>query len=461
MTTTTQPKGPERLLGVVSRMRRRTSDLVAVLLVLSGVLARLRAVPPALGDVDSVNFARSLVSFDPLHQAPHWPGYPVYVLVSKIACLGTSERAQILALTLPGILLFAPAAALLYAGLRRRFGSWAALGALTLAAIAPGSVLAAAWPGSDGLGFAMLVASAGILAGWPERARIAGLILGLMMGVRLSWWPLALAPIFFSSKERRAYVTAFALGVAAHVLPLIAIAAPGLVEIAARSAARHAHAIDGAARLSRLADNFIHVQLGGAAVALAIAALSIAGARRRIPGILAIGAPYLVWVVLAQNLEKARHLVPLLPIAGAIAGLGVRRLGALRAPIAAAVALGLAFAVVPRAVEQGTRPSPAAALSDHLLAGSPDRLQVFAGESARVIEHRAPMIRVWRPENGDVLRREVDAALLRGARVMIASDAPGAADLGVPSVRRFTASRTVRPESPVLELVEELLHAAR
>ena len=49
------------------------------------LVAHLFALPRTLEDLDSVNFAMGVESFDvPAHQ-PHPPGYPVFILLGKIS----------------------------------------------------------------------------------------------------------------------------------------------------------------------------------------------------------------------------------------------------------------------------------------------------------------------------------------------------------------------------------------
>ena len=104
---------------------------------LAGVALRLLAVPNSLGDIDSVNLARGLHGFDVFTQSPHFPGYPVLIGLGQFArALGV--HSDVWALALPGIVLWPVASVVLFAGLRRRIGESPALGALTVASLAPG-----------------------------------------------------------------------------------------------------------------------------------------------------------------------------------------------------------------------------------------------------------------------------------------------------------------------------------
>ncbi len=153
-------------MGTYESSRRSSNAgrwLFAVLLLgLFGSILRALAVPLAVSDVDGVNFARSLVAFNPLQQSPHFPGYPVYVALAQgVQALGVSSR--VWSLVGPAILLWPAACVLLFAGTRRLFGVWPGLGAVVAASLAPGAVGHGGWPGSDGLGFALLAGATGAL----------------------------------------------------------------------------------------------------------------------------------------------------------------------------------------------------------------------------------------------------------------------------------------------------------
>lgn len=419
--------------GRLMRMRSIRKIILPVLLAV-GFLVRLRAVPPAIADVDGVNFARALGAFDPLHQSPHLPGYPVYVLATKLfATLGLNE---VWALALPALLLFPLGAALLYLGVRRRFGEAHAVGALLFATFAPSAVLAGAWPTSDGFGFALLLAALGL--SFLDRPLASGLLFGLLLGARLSWWPLVPAALLLTEQRSRFAVGAGA-ATAAWVAGLCWFAPPAaLLEGALAFGQGHftewgRTALDAEASLAGRA-------LLGAATFIAAAGLAglagVAGLPLLPKRLLLFLLPYALWILFAQNLEKTRHFLPLLPLLGIGAAALLLRLPKHQLFAAATTAL-LLVAALPAAFHQGTRLAPAAAIARELRARSPERLQVFAGESARVFEHLAPEIRVWRPASPEILEREARAAHRRGAEVLIVSDAPGASPSADLVVRRY------------------------
>ena len=67
-----------------SSLRRSTIRRAAPILALLYLGAHIWFLPPALEDIDSINFALALHDFDPVLHRPHPPGYPVYVAMGKV-----------------------------------------------------------------------------------------------------------------------------------------------------------------------------------------------------------------------------------------------------------------------------------------------------------------------------------------------------------------------------------------
>lgn len=504
----------------------------AIASIVAGTLLRWIAVPPIVGDVDGVNFARALHVYDPLHQSPHFPGYPVYVFLARVAsAFGVRET---LALALPAIVLFPPAAWILFSGARRHLGSHPALGAVATASLAPLSVLAGGWPASDGTGIVFLAAALGLLGLALPRHRsvsaepppvrpgpfapnsralrlaIAGLLFGLLLGVRLSWWPIVVsASLLAAGSNRRALgplTAGFIAGAAAWFLPLgLAIGPRVLADGYVAFGLGHMTRFGGtalsdpapfAARLSDALATLLYSGLGmgrpllsapisvasglvgfltlvGAGIALADGIASIPvrtrfaslspprvpiafaegtldrapeGLSRAVGIALVLAIPYAAWVLLAQNVEKARHMIPLVLVAGTISAAGLSRIG--RRPLAVGALAALWATLAFRAAFlQGTTAPPAAALVAGVVeAHAPERLQVFAGEESRLFEHLAPMYRVWRAADGGILDREARNAHARGAEVWITSRAPGIDRLEplLQPIARYEMERSVR-----------------
>lgn len=442
-------------------------------LALLGALLRAMAVPEFVGDVDSVNFARSLVHFDPMNQSPHMPGYPVFVWVAKFF-YGLGVHHEAWALALGGIVLWPLAGVLFYLGSRRWLGHWAALGALTVASVAPAPVVIGGWPASDGLGLALLLAALGALGlaweceqkqklsgnmGW---AWLGGFLLGLILGVRLSWAPLTFAVVFsFVLRKRavaRSVMVAKALGVVTWFVPLAAWIGWERFFLACSNFAAGHFGIWGGTALATSATQFeIPSRVGrslwslwsaglgagwpgkvpmsnvsgafepGGLILGIIIALALVGwlRTRRHSELLLIAAPYFIWVVGLQNVEKFRHLVPLLPLLGAMLFTGIQSWRWPRG-LAAVFMVFMLLATTTRAWEQGSRPVASVSMVSWAMAHHPPGgILIFAGQEARVFEHHAPHLRVLRPANVATLRREANRVSALGVQVWVSSGAPG------------------------------------
>lgn len=438
---------------------------------------RILAVPGQVSDVDGVNFARALANFDPFNQAPHFPGYPVYVLLSRLcAALGASE---VWALVLPGMLAFSVGTWLCARAIVPAHGDAAAERFLLIMALLPGAVLHLAWPTSDGFGLGLLLIAIGLgarahHAQYPPWALfVLGALGGLTLGARLSWWPLALGfSLWGMLKLRTAVWPAFAgggLAVLAFTLPLFLWFSPsdlggGFLGFADGHFTQWGGTLQTVSALGDRVQSLIW-GLGASLFGMAgpswptlgmsmlggLALYGLWSGRHRPPAAwVAIAALYLVWVVAGQNVEKPRHLLPLLPVGAIAMALG---LAWVRIP-AVGLALIIGAVSLPRSLEQA-RPAPAAELvrfiqNHHTPAG----LQIFAGSEARVFEHLAPNYRVWRAATPDVLQREAARASANGVEVLVTSGALGVSHLEsqLTLVGRFETPNVVRAHDHELTL---------
>ncbi len=481
--------------------RVRPGAFLGVLVVLgvAGAVLRGLAVPGMLPDLDSVNFARALTRFDVAAQAPHFPGYPVYVALARVAAaVGASE---VLALALPGLVLSALATGVLGLALRRHVGGSGALVGAALLALLPLPVLAGGTPSSDGAGVAVLaMAVAAVLAlstssvasRWSSLG--AGVLGGLALGVRPSYLP-ALAGLVLALPRGRCVIGVLggALGVVLWLVPLAALTGPAsLWQVGTGFLTGHTGEWGGTvvvqpelgARLGLLGFDVLAAGLGlpwpgavtwaraGLAVLLAVPLVALVAAaatgaltagERRVAGLaLALGLPYGAWMFVGQNLLKARHALPVVLAVLLLVAVGATVLARwVMAPTsrlawAGAVLAGVLSAVtLPLALEQGREPSPAARLMAHVRGTLPAAgTLLFTGEEARLFEHYAPQYRAGRPATAEQLRREVALVAAAGAHVYVTSAAPGAATLGaqLEPVARFTSDRLVRSHANELVL---------
>ena len=139
----------------------------------------------SLDDLDSYNFARALVKFDPAESAPHAPGYVLYIGLGRIAYALVGDAG--LALTLLSVVCAALACGLLFLMARALFNS--SVAAISVALVLPTPLL---WLNADkalsdlpGL-LAQAACMAFIVLAVKRRAPLwmAGVCLGLAAGFR-------------------------------------------------------------------------------------------------------------------------------------------------------------------------------------------------------------------------------------------------------------------------------------
>jgi hypothetical protein len=181
-----------------------SSRLVLLVVSLAFFIAHVRTLPGTLEDIDSVNFALGVESFDVAKHQPHPPGYPVYIALGKastaavglVAPSADRDRRAAAGLALWG-LVAGTAAAWLFAEL------WIALGLSPLVATI-GGVLAvtsplfwftAARPLSDVPGLVAAVAAQALVARGLMQIRASAAAGGARAGMRALLWGALVAGI--------------------------------------------------------------------------------------------------------------------------------------------------------------------------------------------------------------------------------------------------------------------------
>lgn len=382
------------------------------LVTLVGLGLRALTLPGHPSTYDEVDFTLALESFDLARHQPHFPGYPVFVLVAcGLRALGLSSA---VALGLPGIVgQLLVAGVLLVAG-RRSAHPWLAP-ALWLLAPLPILESGRAMSDSFALGFAAL-GWLGLASRQGRHRNLGALALGLMVGIKADH-ALLLAPLLLPEHRRIERWGAALAGLVVWLLPLLQLVGPGALCEEGRVFLR-GHMTDwgGAvtssdgpgvpARALRLLAGVgaglglptgLAASLGGPLL-LSLSASGWLRWSRREAGetsgdhsglrVLAVGVPPMTaWILLGQNLAHPRHLLALLPIV--LLGLGA--LEARRVALAMAIGLALAgvFQVAPELGREATHPSRLA-LRRFIEAG-PDELRapatrIFGGEVIRVLE---------------------------------------------------------------------------
>jgi hypothetical protein len=353
---------------------------------------------------DAVGFVRAVDHFDLAAFQPHFPGYPVYVALCKLV------RAP----SLVSALASAASAAALHRLTAARADARAGFVAMALwaGALQPWLLGGAALADATATAFAAAGFAALTVAG--GRAALLGAVaVALMLGTRLSYWPLALSFVVVVARwrpaDRRVALVGGAVAVAAWLVPFVAVVGVrplftlGAVHVAGHFGQWGGSVVtrpDLAARAIAFARDLVYLGIWPRgwlfAAALAVVALAVATARPRpSPRARAVAAvvvvPYAVWAWLAQNvLEQPRHLLPL--VAAAVVALA---LACARRPLAGAALAGLAFAASAPLVV-GRPPPPPITLAHRLAATWPrrDDVVVFAGRSARLMQWAEPRLHV-------------------------------------------------------------------
>ncbi|MFM5879819.1 hypothetical protein ACET7V_10315 [Aeromonas sanarellii] len=171
-----------------------------MLLLLQGVwLGWLLAFPVALDSDDALNFAHGVVRFSVLEFSPHFPGYPAFIWLARLINLAVDNPTRaVLWASLLGTALIAPLAAWLAVRLWQRPSLLAPVWLLVLALpLTPTLALSGL---SDGPALAAWLGT--LLALQQRRIALAGLLLGLMLALRPSYFVLALLPLWLGMAQK-------------------------------------------------------------------------------------------------------------------------------------------------------------------------------------------------------------------------------------------------------------------
>lgn len=282
----------------------------------------LLAFPVALDSDDALNFAHGVTRFSVLEFSPHFPGYPAFIWLARLINLAVDDPARaVQGASLLGSSLLAPLAALLAVRLWQRPSLLAPVWLLVLALpLTPTLALSGL---SDGPALAAWLGA--LLALQHRKIALAGLMLGLMMALRPSYFVLALLPLWLGMAQQGTRVR--------FVLPIALVGLTSLLFV---------WQADGWAYFSegrRFTDG--HFTLWGNTAAahgdrllswartfndqltplwpLAVGALLVLPLRQRAKGQATALSPLwslywlalLIWTLFGQNPDNPRHLAPI------------------------------------------------------------------------------------------------------------------------------------------------------
>ena len=462
---------------------RRLAVAQALGLALFSLLLRLPLLPRWLEDHDSAHFALGLGAYDLSLQQPHFPGYPVFLALAWPGhALGLAEPA---ALALPAAVGGALAAAALAAVLVPWTGRRGAVLAALFYILLPGIWLADRTPLSDGLGLhlwtlALCAALAGERRPWLRT--VAALGLGLLLGVRMSAWPLVAGlglGLLFRTRDLRsrlAYLGWGAAGVLVWLAPLTLLAGgpAALVDLGSRFVQGHLYgwgntAVGTGAGLRLDAWGWSLGTWGLGLAGLGTLGIWLAAGRDRLAParpwwLLAVPAlAYAGWLLLGQNPDKPRHVLPLLPVMGIAVALWAGRRTE-RAPwrlaLPALLAL-LAWDAAARVAVQAGTPSTEVRAARWLARQSPEQAVWFGGSEVGVLRALAPGWRSHKVHSGTGVDEALAIWRARPHRVLVSSRVPaldGASGLRVP-LATFAPRPGVDPQAENL-VVYALVAAA-
>ncbi len=318
------------------------SERVAWMVLLTLCLAsRLWSAIYYIEDPDSLRFALAISDYDVAKMQPHFPAYPVFCAFAKIIYSITGRYAVAFAV-LGGLATFAT----IYFSLalaNKRIVEPVGIVLALLLFFNPLVWLMGNRYMPDLTGVALALASCAFTGAHSAKKVLAGyFIAGLMLGVRLSYAPMLLPPLWATLRavsERALLVGAGLAGVAVWLLPLIAITGwDDLVAAARAQTTGHFTEFGGTVatepdyvrRAVKLfeglwADGFGLYWSGRHWVTL-VAAIALLGTLYAIGRDLLRhaswpralwwgGVLYLAWVFFFQNVVyKSRHVLPLLPV---------------------------------------------------------------------------------------------------------------------------------------------------
>ncbi len=406
-------------------------------------------------DQDGVNYLLGVERYNVKFHQPHFPGYPVYIFAGKFLLTTglTAEWALVLLSLISGALILF----LFFGYIKNIFDIYTALLLTTALAVNPVFFEFSHKIFTELLGLALLLASA-ITLGSPEKGDSkrwlgAGFLLGLMLGVRLSWWPFALVYAVAGARSKKIYpiVAGGAAGILLWLIPLLALVGPMQFYQAGASFVP-GHFGDWGGAISSANGS------GGRMVAYAGNLFEAfgwsAGGNQltRIPWIIIClysiylvlknrdslnsgiklfvisAAFYLLWVFIGQNVDKVRHFIPAIPAVILLTGLAARKLGK---TYLLAITL-LAFTMAGDYIGRTHTSPPARRLAQWLGSQHKQGAMLYCGEAERFFDRYRATITVKNVSRSGRLKDVIDSAWPPVSVNLICDDIPGIKFKGSP-----------------------------
>jgi 4-amino-4-deoxy-L-arabinose transferase-like glycosyltransferase len=341
----------ERLEIQRVKSTQNTTILILAILVAICMASRILFVGEYLEGWDSIDFALGLRDYDITYYQPHFPGYPVYMFFCWMVHLSTDN--DTLALTMPGAVLGSVALVPLFYLAKRMFTETVAWVTVSIYMVNPLCWLQSEKALSDAVGLFFVILSSQLLFYSTTARRYAfrylifgSVALGLCLGVRLSYFPFIILWIYVlrtlsktnEGKKMLSYgLLALFTGICIWLVPLLCFT--GVKSLVINGTGfTFGHFSDWGGSVatsqnifSRFVDfmwclfcnglgfwcydtslfRFLPSIIMGVGIVVYLRNTRFDFKTRFIAFYL---LPYLVWVFFCQNLEKPRHVLPLIPV---------------------------------------------------------------------------------------------------------------------------------------------------
>ncbi len=460
-----------------------------------------------LEDYDAIDFAYAMNEYHLPSYKPHFPGYPVYIFFGRALYYLTGDETT--ALTLLNVLFSSLSIGVVYIIALELFGSAAAILSAVLLLANPTLSLLGTSVNSDisALFFLLLFFYLTITAEKYELKRVrhiffASFFLGVTLGIRVSYAPFILLWMVYGKffklfrlenyegihRDDNTFISAFAgltCGVLIWLAPLLKVV--GVIDYyyeGVRFLFGHFNKWGGTyftspSRADRILDALWQLAPKGlgtyfydtSLLRLAPTALFLWAVIRFFSGkkqahnattqeprktgafnlkrmLLIYIVPYLLWIFFAQNMQKARHVLPLIPIfIILLAHLIIRASsGKKYGAVVIAVALAAIFADTGKLLyEHKTIPPPPYQVMRYLEENSPknDSL-VYCDEAARFFVYYVPEFSAEQADSAGKALDDLNGSLVEPSNIFVLSTVRGAAEIeGATPEKTFTRSRYI------------------
>ncbi|MFC4766924.1 hypothetical protein [Effusibacillus consociatus] len=470
------------------------------LLTLFAVTVRLLFVAPYPTGWDDVDFALALEQYDLARMQPHFPGYPVYILAAHLFHSWMDD--PFLTLTVLSAVAGGFTVIPLWLLFHEMGSAAAARLTVWMYTVAPLPLITSIQPMSDSLGaflaawlafFSWSAAAEGRLqdgvsrnGGMSWALAASGITLGLLLGVRVSYLALSLLWLWASvqvlrnrevAQKLRVRIAVISCGAGAFTcciwVTALILSTGGIDSFLALAVSfTGGHFSDwggtyqAGASLADRAKLFLFRQIGGAGlgtiwwgngesgrwISFVMAGIGISGLavrRDRLPFkhrvfLFVWIIPYLLWAFFAQNVEKPRHILPLLPpllyllvvglegiayrVGEAIQRIWNERNGSGRiltvfGMIWIAALISVSYPILK---EADSKESPMVQLARYVKANVQEKDSlIFTWEEQRVLEYMSPdhtsiRLRKWEDFRTEILQYEVPPRRILGTSAMVA-----------------------------------------